>query len=29
VIELVVDQELIASNFTLSQLRERVRNAAE
>ena len=29
VIELVVDQELIASNFTLSQLRERVRAAAE
>jgi len=29
VIELVVDQELIASNFTLTQLRERVRNAAK
>jgi acetolactate synthase I/II/III large subunit len=28
VIELVVDQELISSNFTLSQLRERVRAAA-
>ena len=28
VIELVMDQELIASNFTLTQLRERVRNVA-
>ncbi len=29
VIELIVDQELIASNFTLTELRERVRNAAK
>ena len=29
VIELMVDQELISSNFTLSQLRERVKAAAE
>ena len=28
VIELVVDKELISSNLTLSQLRERVRTAA-
>jgi acetolactate synthase-1/2/3 large subunit len=29
VIELIVDQELIGSNFTLTQLRERARKAAE
>ena len=29
VIELIVDQELIASNFTLTELRERVRNTAK